>query len=91
MEDHPAAEQLVIPGRSPYQDILQLEEAYVSYQQERCSRCGSWHVTLYSRTVSNRNDKDPFSGELKFRTLVVGKCLSCGAEIPMGLKFIRES
>lgn len=48
-------------------------------------------MTIFNRTVSRNNDDRPVSGELGFRTLTVGKCLSCGAEIPIGLKFIRES
>jgi hypothetical protein len=83
--------QLYVQGDFPYQEALLLENIYISYEQEICPRCGSLQITTYTNVISNLTESEPLSGDLKFRTLVVGKCLCCGLERPMRFKCIREA
>jgi len=83
--------QIFLHGGYPYQDSLHLENIYISYEQDICPKCGSRHITTFNNIVSNQNDVNTVSGDLKFRTLVMGKCLSCGTEVPMRFRCIREA
>jgi hypothetical protein len=83
--------QVYVQGDFPYQEALLLENIYISYEQEVCPRCGSLHITTFNNIISNLTENEPLSGDLRFRTLVVGRCLSCGLERPMRFKCIREA
>ena len=91
-----AIQELLISSRrlnneELYQEALLLEDNYNSYEQDICPRCGSKHQTTFNNIVSNLTDEEPLSGDLKFRTLVMGKCLSCGLERPVRFRCIREA
>ncbi|MGA1819429.1 MAG: hypothetical protein ACMUHU_00305 [Thermoplasmatota archaeon] len=91
MEKYRGNGQIHIHGGLPYSDKFSMESFYTSYEQDRCPRCGSRHVTIFNNVVTNQRDGKPVSGDLRFGTLVVGKCLSCGIQLPMRFKCIREA
>jgi hypothetical protein len=83
--------QLHIQGGFPYQEALLMEDIYNSYEQMICPRCGSIHQTTFTNLVSNQAEGDTLSGDLKFKRLIIGKCLSCGLERPVKFQCIREA
>ena len=91
MKKHRESGHIQIQGGKPYTETLTLENIYISYEQNMCSRCGSRHVTTFDNIVTNEKVDGPVSGDLRFGTLVVGKCLNCGNEMPMRFKCIREA
>ncbi|MBN1390117.1 MAG: hypothetical protein JXA22_05690 [Candidatus Thermoplasmatota archaeon] len=80
-----------VPERYPYQDILQMEGNYVPYEQWTCPICGSRQMTMFNNLICQQYDEKTMSGDLRYKTLAVGRCLSCGREVPMKFRCIREA
>jgi len=91
MVGHRGIGQIHVQGDLPYNESVSMETFYTSYEQDTCPRCGSRHITVYSNVVTNQKDVRPVSGDLRFGILVVGRCLSCGIQLPMRFKCIREA
>jgi len=75
----------------PYRESILYEDVYTSYTLDPCPQCGSRHQTITKNFFSASDDKPHISGDLHMKTLLVGRCLSCGFERPIKFICIREA